>query len=73
MVCANKNFIDEYEELKSGKAKINEETTEKEIEEQIEKKGLSTPEICDFRYIINEEKIQSPQLQPLNNLSANSN
>ena len=73
MICANNNFIDEYEELKSGKTKINEEITEKEIEEEIEKKGLSTPEICVFRYIINEEKIQSSQLQPSNNLSANSN
>jgi len=59
MICANKNFIDEYEEFKSEKEKINEEITEKEIEEEIEKKGLSTPEICVFRYIINEEKIQS--------------
>lgn len=38
MICANKNFIDEYEELKSEKAKKNEEFTENEIQEEIKKK-----------------------------------
>ena len=73
MICANKNFTYEIEVIKSEKKEKNESLTKEDINKIIDDKKYCALEICALGIILDEQKIQSLQLESTTNLSANSN
>ena len=73
MICANKNFTDEIEEIKSEKTEKNESLTKEDINKIIDDKKYCALEICALGIILDEQKIQTLHLESTTNLSANSN
>ena len=73
MICANKNFTDEIEVIKSEKKEKNESLTKEDINKIIDDKKYCALEICALGIILDEQKIQTLHLESTTNLSANSN
>ena len=73
MICANKNFTDEIEVIKSEKKEKNVSLTKEDINKIIDDKKYCALEICALGIILDEQKIQTLHLESTTNLSANSN